>query len=304
MAIAPDSVRRARPLLGTFVEVAVSGRAQSELDTAVDAAFRAVAEVHRLMSFHDRESDVGRLNREAHAHAVAVDAWTFRVLQTSLDLHQASGGIFDITIAPVLQEMGLLPGREAGASSKSPKPRSMDGIELLPGRRVRFHDPGVAIDLGGIAKGFAVDRAVEALRDRGVPSGVVNAGGDLAAFGPKPHSVYIRDPGFPQRLLGRVELGNEALASSGGRHDPFRAAEVFDPAIVDPRTRAPARIVRGATVRAASCMLADALTKVVMIAGKTAAALLREYRASAFIVSADGEARVTADWQHAVCLAA
>jgi thiamine biosynthesis lipoprotein len=181
----------------------------------------------------------------------------------------------------------------------------MDGIELLPGRRrrVRFRD-GVGIDLGGIAKGFAVDRAVEVLRDRGVPSGVVNAGGDLAAFGPKPHSVYIRDPSFPQRLLGRVELNDEALASSAGRHHPFGAADVFDPAIVDPRTRAPARMVRGATVCASSCMLADALTKVVMIAGEKSAALLREYRASALIVSADGEVRVTADWQHAVCLAA
>jgi FAD:protein FMN transferase len=304
MEIAPDSVRRARPLLGTFVDIAASGRAGSELEPAVDLAFAAVAKVHRLMSFHERESDVGRLNREAHARPVAVDACTFEVLQTSLDLHRRSGGIFDITIAPVLQAMGLPPGAEMRAGSRSPQPRIADAIELLPGRRVRFREPGVRIDLDGIAKGFAVDCAVEVLRNCGVPDGLVNAGGDLAAFGPNSHSVYIRDPGSPQRLLGPVELKDQALASSAARHDPFRGAAVLDPAVVDPRTGEPARSVRGANVRAASCMIADALTKVVMIEGEAAAALLREYRAMALMISADGEIRVTADWQHAACLAA
>src|SRR5262249_29992056 len=120
MAIAPDRVRRARPLLGTFVEIAASGRPRSELESAIDLAFAAVAKVHRLMSFHEHESDVGRLNRDAHASSVAVDACTFEVLRTSLDLHRRSGGIFDVTIAPVLQTMGMLPGAEPDASRDLP----------------------------------------------------------------------------------------------------------------------------------------------------------------------------------------
>ena len=303
MAIAPDSLRRARPLLGTFVEIAASGRPRSELEAAVDSAFAAVAKVHRLMSFHEHESDVGRLNRGAHARPVAVDALTFEVLRTSLDLHCRSGGIFDLTIAPVLQAMGLLPGAKPDAGSRSPGLPMADAIELLPDRRVRFRDSGVRIDLGGIAKGFAVDCAIETLRNCGVPNGLVNAGGDLAAFGPNSRSVYIRDPSSPHRLLGRVELKDEALASSAGRHDPFGGAGVLDPTIIDPRTSEPAHCVRGASVRAASCTIADALTKVVMIDSEAAAVLLRDYGAAALMIAANGEIWMTADWQHA-CLAA
>ena len=303
MATAGDSVRRARPLLGTFVEIAVAGRARSDMNAAIDAAFEAIAKVHRLMSFQDGGSDVGRLNREAGARAVEVDAWTFEVLQASHELHRRSGGIFDISVAPVLHERGLLPRLDAEAAPSRSRMRT-DGIELLSGRRVRFRSPRVRIDLGGSAKGFAVDRALDVLRALGMRSGLVNAGGDLAGFGPNCHPVHIRDPRFPQRSLARVDLSNEALACSGGRHDPLRCSDAFDTAIIDPRTREPVRAVRGAAVRAPSSMLADGLTKVVMIAGEGAAALLAEHGASALFVLPAGDVRVTADWKDVVCLAA
>src|SRR5215831_4299546 len=112
MPAARDSLRRARPLLGTFVEIAASGAASADMEDAVEAAFAAVARVHRLMSFHDPGSDVSRLNREAKAGAVAVDPWTFEVLEIAQDLHRRSGGAFDIAVAPLLQYLGLLPPTE------------------------------------------------------------------------------------------------------------------------------------------------------------------------------------------------
>src|SRR5215471_15809864 len=112
MQAAPDDLRRARPLLGTFVEIAASGAASADMEDAIEAAFGAVARVHRLMSFHDRGSDVSRLNREAKAGAVAVDPWTFEVLVTAQDLHRRSWGAFDIAVAPVLQYLGLLSATE------------------------------------------------------------------------------------------------------------------------------------------------------------------------------------------------
>src|SRR5580704_14561335 len=183
MAIVSDEIRRARPLLGTFVEIEVAGAARSELDAAIDAAFEAVARVHRLMSFHERDSDVSRLNREASLRPVKVHAWTFQVLEMAVEMHRLTKGIFDITVAPALQAMGLLPGLEGDAAIVT-ETRFFDAIELLPENTVRFRHPDVRIDLGGIAKGFAVDRALEALRGFDVSSGMVNAGGDLAAFGP------------------------------------------------------------------------------------------------------------------------
>src|SRR5215831_17921835 len=129
MPAARDSLRRARPLLGTFVEIAASGAASADLEVAVEAAFGAVARVHRLMGFHDPASDVSRLNREAKARAVAVDPWTFEVLAIAQDLHQRSGGIFDIAVAPVLQHLGLLPAAEHDGD----EPGVCNAIDLLPG---------------------------------------------------------------------------------------------------------------------------------------------------------------------------
>jgi FAD:protein FMN transferase len=307
MEAVPASIRRARPLLGTFVEIEVARAASAEIEAAVEAAFAAVAEVHRLMSFHEAGSDVTRLNRDAAAGPVRVHDWTYRVLETALDLNRRSAGAFDIAVAPVLQEMGLLPEQPGSCRHEDRLRQYADGVDairLLPGRRVRFAHHGIGVDLGGIAKGFAVDRAVDVLRDRGMTDGLVNAGGDLAAFGSRRYPVDIRDPRRPDRAMCRVEVSGAALASSAGRFDPSRSDRASGAAVIDPMTRLPARAVVGATVSAPCCVIADALTKVVMIAGEDAAALLECYGASAMFVSAQDTVHVTADWKNEVRLAA
>jgi FAD:protein FMN transferase len=302
MAAAPVSIRRVRPLLGTFVEIAVAGKTFGAAEAAVEAAFAAVATVHRLMSFHEADSDVSRLNRGAASGAVRVHDWTCQVLETARDLHRRSGGMFDISVASALQRLGLLPG--ASASQGEAPGGVHDRIQLLTENRVRFAGPSVKIDLGGIAKGFAVDRAVEALLGHGITEGLVNAGGDLRVFGPRCSAVDIRDPRQPDRPLYRVALCNAALASSAGRFDPVRSAQALDCAVIDPLTAMPVRSIIGATACAASCMIADALTKVVMNAGEGAAAILEHHGASALFVSAHGQVHITADWKNEVHLAA
>jgi thiamine biosynthesis lipoprotein len=299
MQAAPDSLRRARPLLGTFVEIAASGAASADIEDAIEAAFGAVARVHRLMSFHDPGSDVSRINRGAKAGAVAIDPWTFEVLAITQDLHRRSGGAFDIAVAPVLQHLGLLPPTERHQGT----PSKCDAIDLLPGCRVQFREPGVRIDLGGIAKGFAVDRAVAILKEHGLPQGLVNAGGDVAAFGPEPELIHIRDPRDPLRPLGAVALVNEAFASSAASSDPIQRPQPTRCAIIDPRTRCAVSGVKGASVRAPSCVLADALTKVAMIEGVAALAVLDHCGASALIVVGDDDVRVSSNW-HGDSLAA
>jgi thiamine biosynthesis lipoprotein len=294
-------VRRARPLLGTFVEIAVTGASPDQMEAAVDTAFEAVETVHRLMSFHEEGSDVSRLNREASSDSMTVHPWTFEVLAAALDLYRRSDGVFDVAVAPVLQDLGVLPRRD-----EMPLMRPTGGlgepIVLLPDGRVGFRDRGVRIDLGGIAKGYAVDRAVAVLRDRGIVQGIVNAGGDLAVFGALAEMIQIRDPRDPARAMCVVEVANAALATSGSRFDPVAARAPTASAVIDPRTGAPASLL-GATVRAPTCMLADALTKIVMATGEAAAPLLASYGASALFVSEHG-VHVTADWQDGVRLAA
>jgi thiamine biosynthesis lipoprotein len=305
MEAAHVSIRRARPLLGTFVEIAVAGESLDAIEAAVEEAFSAVATVHRLMSFHETGSDVSRLNGGAASGAVCVDDWTYQVLEAARDLYRRSGGVFDISVAPALQRLGLLPGAPP-ISAPSPAARSAarDRIELLSENRVRFADPSVKIDLGGIAKGFAVDRAVEALRRHGMAEGLVNAGGDLRGFGPRSHTVDVRDPRLPDRAFCRVALRNAALASSAGRFDPAGSRRASACAVIDPATAMPARSIVGATVCAGNCVIADALTKVVMNAAEGAAATLERYGADALFVSASGVVHMTANWKNEVRLAA
>ena len=155
-----------------------------------------------------------------------------------------------------------------------------DVIALLCDGSVRFRDRGVRIDLGGIAKGYAVDRAVEVLRRCGIGEGVVNAGGDLAVFGEETIPIAVRDPCDPSRLAAVVLLRDQALASSGRT--------------IDPRTRRPVEAIAGASVQAPSCMMADALTKVVGVAGEAALPVLRHYGASATLFRAGRAVRLAA----------
>jgi thiamine biosynthesis lipoprotein len=296
MAATRADIRRARPLLGTFVEIAAEGAPRDEMEAAVEAAFAAIAHVHARMSFHDPHSDVARLNRDAHARDVRVDACTYQVIETALALHRESHGIFDIAIAPVLQDLGLFPRQVGGAAGAPSAARSGEGIELLEGPCIRFCDPGLRIDLGGIAKGYAVDCAVAVLREARIPRGLVNAGGDLVAFGPPAQLVHLRDPRDPTRLIGSVAVADAALASSARMFDPTSSSVPTLAATIDPRTGAPADRVAGVTVRAPSCMLADALTKVVMILGEEAVPILSSHQADALMISADGDINVTSDW--------
>ena len=304
MQTASDSVRRARPLLGTLVEIEVAGAMRAHMEAAIEAAFEAVAKVHDLMSFHKHDSDVARLNAGAWRQPVPVHAWTYRVLQTAAELLARSNGAFDVGIAPVLQRLGVLPRARNEFQAPPSRIEMGKGIKLLPEKCVSFSHPGVRIDLGGIAKGFAVDRAIEVLQTFAMPNGLVNAGGDLAQFGSRPERIHIRDPLDPRRLLCSIEVENQALASTGRCFDAFLPEKAGGAAVIDPASGAMSTAAAGATVRAASCVIADALTKIVMIAGTATSKLLDDYQADALLVSLSGEIQLTAKLQSAVCLAA
>ncbi|HEX6806961.1 MAG TPA: FAD:protein FMN transferase [Gemmatimonadaceae bacterium] len=305
MQRASSSLRRARPLLGTFVEISVTTcRDECSAAQAIDAAFDAVALVHNLMSFHEPGSDVGRLNREGAQGAVTVHPWTYQVMKAAVELQRESDGCFDVTVAPALQALHLLPSHQDadGADSLSDAgfaaPVS-DPIILLPDHRIRLREPGIRIDLGGIAKGFAADQAATVLREYGVVGGLVNAGGDIAAFGPQPHRIHVRDPNDPARFISWIDLEDAGLASSGRLMARTRATEHIASAVIDPLTGTAVAEVAGATVRAHSCMMADALTKPVMVCGEASLPLLEKYHASALLVGPDGDVHATSNWMEA-----
>lgn len=273
-----DAIRRARPLLGTLVEIAARGPAA---EAAVAAAFRAVERVHDLMSYHDPDSDLSRLNRGAAARAVTVHSWTWQVLQAAREFSAASGGLFDITVAPALSRLGYLP-RHGGFPRASGHADWRD-VELLSRCRVRFARP-LRIDLGGIAKGFAVDRAIDSLRASGMRAGRVNAGGDLRRFGPGVETLHVRHPHAPSLLLPLAEMCEGAAATSAGYFAPKqRDGRTLSPHI-DPRTGRPLGTNASATVLAADCMTADALTKAVLADCPAALPVLERFGARTLLL--------------------
>lgn len=265
-------IARCRPLLGTFVEIHARDEARGSDALAVETAFAAIERIQQLMSFHDPASELSRLNRAAHCATQRVHPWTRRVLRTALRMHVQSGGVFDPAIAPRLVAAGLLP-RPVDAPTPD-RHATMKDVELPDDLHVRFRKP-LWLDLGGIAKGFAVDVAVATLRAAGVREGVVNAGGDLRVFGPASQVVHLRDPDNPACMRRAGALRNGACASSGGYFTDERARW----ATIDPHS---GRRRRGGSVSvlAAHCAIADALTKVAAQGPRaTVEALLRRYRA-------------------------
>lgn len=281
-AATPIELRRARPLLGTLVEVTARGEREMELTRAISAAFAAIGRVHRLMSFHEPYSDVGRVNRLAHRAAVRVHPWTWNVLEAAQRLSHSTAGAFDITIGGELVRLGYLPS--SGPIQLDPRACWRD-VLLLPGRRVRFARR-LLIDLGGIAKGFAVDCAVDCLRARGACAGLVNAGGDLRAFGSVAWRVHVRHPANPGRLVPFADIANGALATSAGYFARrIQRGKAVTP-VIDGVRRAATNATFSASVSASNCMLADALTKLVLLRGPRAHGLVRRLGGYAFILSA------------------
>jgi thiamine biosynthesis lipoprotein len=260
--------------MGTLLHIAARGSDEKAVARAMEAALAAVERVDRLMSFHAEESELTRINRCASFEPVQIDSWTFAVLRRAQRIAAASDGLFDVTVAPTLIEHGLLPR----PFTTLPSGGSWRDIILLPQRQVFLERP-VLIDLGGIAKGFAVDRAIHALRQGGCSDAIVNAGGDLRAFGSEARPIRLR------RRAGLVqvaELRCGAIATSSPHALlPDRLAQPLG-SIVHPARGEPWTGAGGVMVAARSCVIADALTKVAALSGAACEPLLARFGAQGY----------------------
>lgn len=280
------AIERARPLLGTIVRIRCDAISRHEANRRIDRGFKAVAHVQRLMSFHEAGSDVSRLNRDAVRHIVEVHPDTIAVLRHALALSRISDGLFDISIGDRMVALRTLPRPD---SPYPPDPlASWRDIEIVGSHGVRFHRP-CWIDLGGIAKGYAVDRAIEAASQEagdliactdGAPLNVhVNAGGDLRVMGPEAVRVVIETGGPPDDPVPIVDLENSAMATSGTLSSPAldRAAHVHG--------RTGQHVGSGVcvTILARHCVIADALSKVVLAGLGQVHDILARYEATAFL---------------------
>lgn len=258
---------RCKPLLGTLVEITVPEAAAG----AVDGAFAVIAKVHARMSFHADDSDLALLRKAHPGMTVEVAPETVEVLRIALDFYRDSNGLFDVTIGRELVRSGFLPQPEGSIWSRH-QGTSAD-IEIVDDYRVRCHKP-MLIDLGGIAKGFAVDRAIEVLQAARVTEGLVNAGGDLRMFGVRKWTVGLRDSDGAVRTS--IALADCAIASSsnfGNRRKRFGRLQT--PHIG--ADRLPIAIPGRVSVISERCVFADALTKVAIAAPDAAEGMMKRY---------------------------
>ncbi|MDQ8038331.1 MAG: FAD:protein FMN transferase [Pedobacter sp.] len=243
-------IRRMQPLLGTYVEIGAHGEAAS--DALVTAAFAAVRNIHDLASFQSPDSVLTQLNRNPGVW-MELPCHLLRLLRIAREMTRRSDGLFNCTVGGDLVALGVLPDHGGPPALLRGE---ADDIELQ-GRQARLRCP-VRITLDGIAKGFAVDRAIAVLRHGGAESAWVNAGGDLRVFGDLQLPVQRREADESLTFLGHVR--DAAVASSVLRSSPD--------------TRYPGFLVGGAaesetrtwTVLARQAWRADALTKVAALA--------------------------------------
>ncbi len=276
-----NTVRRAQPWLGTLVGIEASGLPPTALSQAIERALRAVARVHGLMSFHEPDSELSRLNRQAHAGPVPVSGHLRRVLHTACRLSALTAGRFDVTVASTLVRWGYLPELADSPNATG----TWRDILFDQDGRVRFARP-LQVDLGGIAKGYAVDLAIATLRRAGVPQACVNAGGDLRFYGHEPRRIGLRDPTDPAQMHLLPPMSQGAVATSCVADTRRRHGQTWHSPLVDPRRRRAVTDAGSVTVLAHSCLYADALTKPVAIDAAAATPVLRRLRAQAVLLPA------------------
>jgi thiamine biosynthesis lipoprotein len=259
--------------MGTVYEIAAYDPSPERASKAIEAAFHRIVELDHMMSNFDESSDLSRLNRSAHFHAEPVPADLYRAIQDSLIYSRLSGGKFDISVAPLVDAWKAAQTRgqplSASVIEKLRRCVGYQQIEMIPPNRIEFHSPCLRIDLGAIGKGYAVDRAAEALRSYGLQSALINAGGStIYALGAPPGQpgwlVHLRDPS--RRLDPTVLLQDDSVSTSEQNRSSLIDPEAFGH-IINPFTDRPVNATLAVSVVARTAVATDGLSTTLFLMG-------------------------------------
>jgi FAD:protein FMN transferase len=288
---------RDEAIMGTRCAVELWAADTATGEAAIEAVFADMRRIDALMSTYKPDSEISRVNRDAAKTPVPITPELFGLLETSQQYSRLSSGVFDITYASV----GYLYDYRAHQ-----RPDSKALAAALPGvdyrqltlnaanHTVFFGKPGMRIDLGGIAKGYAVDRGIELLKSRGITRAMVNAGGDTRVAGDrfgKPWIVGIRHPDRRDEVVLRVPLEEAAFSTSGDYERFFDEGGVRYHHIINPKTGKSPHAVRSVTIIASNATRTDGLSKTVFILGpeKGLDFINGISDADAIVIAADGK---------------
>jgi FAD:protein FMN transferase len=264
---------REQGIMGTRCAVEVWAEDRAKGEAAIEAVFADMRRIDLLMSTWKPDTELSRVNQLAAKQPVKVSRELFDLLRVALDYSVKTQGAFDITYASV----GYLYDFKKGVHPDRARiTAALPGINyrnvLLDKNKstVRFTRVGMRVDLGGIAKGHAVDRGIEILRRAGFTRAMVNAGGDTRIVGDrfgKPWIVGVRSPDSPGRSFLKIPLTDAAISTSGDYERYFEEGGTRYHHIIDPKTGDSARALRSATVIAPDALTADALSTSVFVLG-------------------------------------
>jgi FAD:protein FMN transferase len=288
---------REAAIMGTRCSVELWATDRAEGDAAIEAVFADMRRIDALMSTYKPDSEVSRVNAGAGKAPVPVSAELFSLLETAQQYSALSSGAFDITYASVgylydYREHKRPDGKAIAAALPGVDYRALKLDRVK--RTVFFGKPGMRIDLGGIAKGHAVDRGIQILKERGLTHAMVNAGGDTRVSGDrlgKPWIVGIRHPDRKDEVVLRMPLEDAAFSTSGDYERFFDEGGVRYHHILNPKTGTSPHEVRSVTVIASSATRTDGLTKTVFILGpKAGLEFINSLPdADAIVIAADGK---------------
>ena len=263
--------------MGCVYAIEVYGRNGPSLAATVGDAFDEIDRLDRLMSHYQPRSPLSRINRDAGAGPVPVEPELFDFIAAAIGYARQSDGAFDITVGPLMKAWGFFggDGHMPSTAALAEARRHVGAAHVVLDARahtIRFDEPGVELDLGGIAKGYAVDRAVGILRAGGVSAALVSAGGStIYALGTPPLSdgwqLSVQDPVDSRRTARTIRLTDRALSIAGSSEKSFAVDGVRYSHIMDPRTGQPVQGMLSVAVVAASGIAGDVLDDALFVLG-------------------------------------
>jgi FAD:protein FMN transferase len=271
----PVVVKRVQMRMGTLVTITAVARSEAEGQTAASAGFAEIHRLEELLSTWIPTSELSRVNMSAGVMPVHVSPETLTVVQRAMQVAEMTDGGFNIAIGPAVDVWNVTEGHRIPTEAELDSLRPLVDLQAIHvdvrKQTIFLEKPGMRIDVGGIGKGFAADRAAKALWEAGAIAGVVALSGDIKTFGRLPDDkmfpVGIQHPREDGSVLAWIELRDEAISTAGDYERFFERDGVRYHHILDPRTLQPARSCQSVTVIAREGVWADGLDTGIFVMG-------------------------------------
>ncbi len=297
----PVAVKRTQMHMGTLVAITTVGATKEEAYVSIEAGFQEIKRIEQLLSTWISTSELSRVNAAAGERPVVVSRETLDVISRSIEMARLTDGGFNIAVGPAVEAWSVTERQRIPTQEELQGLRSLvdwTTIKIDPRARTIFlPTPGMRIDVGGIGKGYAADRAVEVMKRAGARGGVVALSGDIKTFGDLPgmqgFPVGIRHPRQEGALIATIDLKNEAISTAGDYERYFEQDGIRYHHILDPKSLQPARKCRSVTVIAAEGTVADGLDTGIFVLGPEKGMALVEQLPNVEAVIIDDQGRMT-----------